>query len=328
VTPPAGGPQSRASDARPRRRLPTPQQVRRQVENRERATVSRDQLAAAHDGFGEVSPALGRLDEGALRDELVRDEDAAVALLADLAVATDPQLRREARRLARGLLPPLGRAGEPRRAGTRRLVSRAELSAGELDLDRTLERSAGRRPRDPADLVVRRFAAAPRAVCLLVDRSGSMSGHAVALAAVAAAAIVGARSQRLRCSVVAFAAEPLVLLGDGSPRAAGAIVDDLLSLRGHGTTDLARALHAAADQLQAVPPGGRTALLMSDAQFTAGEDPLAAAARLDCLHVLGTSEEPDSITAATRLARRGGGRYLPAARLSQLAESLRFALAL
>jgi magnesium chelatase subunit D len=317
-----------AQDAPRRRPLPSPRQVRRRVQDRERATVSRDQLAAAHEGFDAVSPTVGRLDEGAMRSELARDGDAAVALLADLAVATDPQLRREARRLARRLMPPLGRAGEPRRPGTRRMVSRAQPDGGDLDLDRTLERSCGRRPRDPAELVVRRFAAAPRAVCLLVDRSGSMSGHAVALAAVAAAAVVGARSERLRCSVVAFAAEPLVLLGDGSRRAAGGVVDDLLSLRGHGTTDLARALHVAADQLQAVPPGGRTALLMSDAQFTAGADPFAVAGRFDCLHVLGTSEESDSIAAAVRLARRGGGRYLPAARLSQLAESLALALAL
>jgi magnesium chelatase subunit D len=302
--------------------------VRRQVDNRGRTTVSRAQLGAAHAGFAAVSPGLGQLDQGALRDELARDEDGAVALLADLAVATDPELRREARRLARRLLPPLGRAGEPRRPGVRRMVSAAQLTGGDLDLDRTLERSSGRRPRDPAHLVVRRFAAAPRAVCLLVDRSGSMSGHAVALAAVAAAAVVDARSDRLRCSVVAFASEPLVLMGDGLRRPAGGIVDDLLSLRGHGTTDLARALHVAADQLSSVPPGGRTALLMSDAHFTAGEDPSPVAARLDCLHVLGTSEEPDSIAAATRLARLGGGRYLPAARLSQLAESLRVALAL
>ena len=312
----------------PRRPLPTPHRVRRQVANRGRSTVSRAQLSAAHAGFARVSPGLGRLDEGALRDELRRDEDAAVALLADLAVATDAELRRQARRLARRLLPPLGRTGEPRRPGARRMVSAAESTpGGDLDLDRTLERSSGQRPRHPGHLVVRRFAAAPRAVCLLVDRSGSMSGHAVGLAAVAAAAVVQARSDRLRCSVVAFAAEPLVLLGEGSRQSADGVVDDLLALRGHGTTDLARALHVAADQLGAVPPGGRTALLMSDAHFTAGEDPFAVAARLDCLHVLGTSEEADSILAATRLARRGGGRYLPAARLSQLADSLRIALA-
>ncbi|MGI8714134.1 MAG: vWA domain-containing protein, partial [Solirubrobacteraceae bacterium] len=209
----------------------------------------------------------------------------------------------------------------------RRLVSRPAATEGDLDIERTLERSLGRRPRDPHDLVTRQFAAAPRAICLLVDRSGSMNGHAVALAAVAAAAVVSARSDRLRCSVVAFAAEPLVLLGPGNRRPASGVVNDLLSLRGHGRTDLARALREAARQLERVAPGGRTALLMSDALHTAGPDPVSAAGALDCLHVLGTSAKPDAGAAGKALARRGRGRYLPATRLTDLTQALRDALA-
>jgi hypothetical protein len=289
--------------------------------------VARERLARAHAGFAEVSPEVGKLNETAFAAQLARDGDAAVALLADLAVATDPALRRAARRLAERVLAPPGRAGQPRRRGTRRIVSRVAATEGDLDLERTLERSLGRRPRDPQELVARQFAAAPRAVCLLVDRSGSMSGHAVGLAAVAAAAVVSAASDRLRCSVVAFAAEPLVLLERGRPRPAAAVVDDLLSLRGHGVTDVARALRVAEQLLEGTPPGGRTALLMSDALHTAGGDPLRAVSGLDCLHVLGTSEAPDAVAAGRALARRGDGRYLPAARLAQLTPSLRDALA-
>jgi len=261
------------------------------------------------------------------RKEMARDGDAALALLADLAVATDPALRREARRLAQRLLPSLGRAAAPRRRGTRRMVSRAGALDGDLDLDRTLERSLGRRPQHAHELVARQFAAAPRSVCLVVDRSGSMSGHAVALAAVAGAAVVSARGERLRCSVIAFSSEPLVLLTDLQARPATAVVDDLLSLRGHGTTDLARALRVAADLLERVPPGGRTALLLSDALHTKGQDPLPAVGLLECLHVLGTSTAPDAVAAGTALARRGVGRYLPAATLAQLTDSLERALA-
>jgi len=248
-------------------------------------------------------------------------------MLADLAVATDPALRREARRLAGQLLPPLGRVGQPRRRGTRRMVARPGALDGDLDLDRTLERSPDLRCQDPRDLVARQFAAAPRAMCLLVDRSGSMSGHAVALAAVAAAAVLSACGDRLRCSVIAFASEPLILLDRHTPRSSAAVVDDLLSLRGHGTTDIARALRVAAEQLDQVPSGGRTALLMSDALPTAGADPLLALGGLDCLHVLGASTEPDAVAAGTALARRGHGRYLPAGRLADLTRSLQVALA-
>ncbi len=255
------------------------------------------------------------------------DGDAALALLADLAVATDPALRRQARRLAHRLLPTLGRAAQPRRRGPRRIVARVGALDGDLDVDRTLERSLGRRPQDPRELVARQFVGAPRAVCLLVDRSGSMSGHGVALAAVAAAAVVSASGERMRCSVVAFASDPLLLLSDQHPRPATTVVDDLLSLRGHGRTDLGAALRIAAGQLEHVPPGGRAALLLSDALATKGEDPLPAAGLLDCLHVLGTSPEPDAVAAGQALARRGEGRYLPATTLAEMTASLQLVLA-
>jgi hypothetical protein len=142
------------------------------------------------------------------------------------------------------------------------MVARRGALTGDLDLDRTLERTAGQRPDGPEAIVSRSWGAAPRAVCLLVDRSGSMTGRAVALAAVAAAAVVDAASDRLRTGVIAFAAEPLVLRDLRSDAPSEGAIDDLLSLRGHGVTDLARALEAAAAQLEHVPPGGRTAILM------------------------------------------------------------------
>ena len=229
-------------------------------------------------------------------------------------------------------MPRFGRVGQPRRRGSRRIVPVAGATDGDLDLDRTLERAEGRLPpRSAVDLVSRQFGAAPRAVCLLVDRSGSMSGHAVALAAVAAAAVVSAADERLRVSVVAFASAPMILADTradaGGARAPDAVVSDLLSLRGHGRTDLARALHVAAEQLQTAPSGGRSVLLLSDGIHTAGADPLAAASRIDRLDVLGTSAAADAVAAGTALARRAGGRYLPATTLGELTRSLRAVLA-
>jgi Mg-chelatase subunit ChlD len=262
------------------------------------------------------------LDAAMLSAQLRRDPEPAVALLADMAVATDPALRADARRLARHLLPPLGRVGTPSRRGTRRMVAHRGTLAGDLDLDRTLEHSEGRRPERPETIVSRSWGAAPRAVCLLVDRSGSMTGRAVALAAVAAAAVVEAASDRLRTGVIAFAAEPLVLGDLRSDVASERVVDDLLSLRGHGVTDLARALRAAAAQLEYIAPGGRTAILLSDCLATRGADPLGPAGAFDTLHVLLTSDDPDAVRAADALARRGRGRRLQATDLTQISINL------
>lgn len=257
---------------------------------------------------------------------LAERADTGVALLADLASATDPQLRAQARRLAGRLLPALARVGEARRAGTRRLVASPGALEGDIDVERTLERSRGARPRDMRDLVARQFAGAKRSVCLLVDRSGSMSGHAVGVAAVAAAAVVQAATDRLGTGVIVFGAEPLVLSRVRAPRPAEAVIDDLLSLRGHGTTDVARALRVAAEELEPSPAGGRIALLLSDCLATAGADPLPAAGALDCLHVLGPCAQPDAVAAGTALARRGGGRWLPATSVAELGQALRVAL--
>jgi magnesium chelatase subunit D len=305
---------------------PTPAETRRRVDDAARRTLSRDQLRSAHRAFVAVSPQVGVIDPAALDTQLRRDPERTVALLADMAVATDPALRADARRLAGRLLAPLGRVDTPSRRGTRRLVAHRGAVAGDLDLDRTLELSEGRRPDRAERIVARSWGAAPRAVCLLVDRSGSMTGRAVALAAVAAAAVVQAASDRLRTGVIAFAAEPLVLRDLGSELPSDRVIDDLLSLRGHGVTDLARALRAAAAQLEQVTPGGRVAVLMSDCLHTRGGEPAPPARAFDVLHVLGTSPDPDAVRAGTALARHGHGRFLPATDLAQLAANLQSAL--
>ena len=286
-----------------------------------RRTTGRAELARRHAELLRVSPEVGRLDEAALEELMGRDSRAGLALLADLAVATDAELRTRARRAAARIFVRLARQGSPARRGLRRLAT-VRGGAGDLDLDRTLDRAGGLRPRRPEDFVVRRWAASERAVCLLVDRSGSMQGEAVAMAAMAAAAVVIAAGERSDCSVVAFSDRPIVLQSQGQRRLPGALVDDLLTLRGHGTTDLARALAAAASQLGRAASPDRLAVLMSDCLATTGGDPLAALRGVERLHVLGPSADPDSLAAGRDLARRGGGRHLVALHPDEVARAL------
>jgi Mg-chelatase subunit ChlD len=268
-----------------------------------------------------VSPAVGRLDEQAFHDLLRTDPDAAVALLADLGAATDPQLRIQARRLAARLFVRSGRLGAGTQRGYRRLSPGQAGGEGDLDLDLTLE-LAGGRPKRADELIARRWTAPRRALCLLVDHSGSMRGHAVGLAAMATAAVVLTRTERASTSVIAFAADALVLQGQGDSRTPAALVDDLLSLRGKGRTDLALALRTAARELARQPAAERLAIVLSDCRVTAGGDPLQALSGLDRVDVLGTAEDPDAVAAGRKLAARAGGRYLPATRFKDLQTSL------
>jgi magnesium chelatase subunit D len=291
------------------------------VRERGRRTLARDQLAAAHGHLEDVSPAVGRLDERAFSELLRNDADAAVALIADLSAATDPALRAQARKLAARVLVRAGRLGPESTRGYRRLQPGPARGDGDLDLERTLERAGGR-PRHAEELVVRRWTAPRRAVCLLVDHSGSMEGHAVGLAAMAAAAVVLNRPERAGCSVIAFAADALVLQRQAEPRPPAALVDDLMSLRGRGRTDLALALCTAARELAGARGAERRAIVLSDCRVTAGGDPLAATGGLDRVDVLGPSADPDAVAAGRALARRAGGRYLPATRFAELQDAL------
>jgi magnesium chelatase subunit D len=270
-----------------------------------------------------VSPAIGRLDEAAFHDLLRTDADAAVALLADLGAATDPQLRAQARRLAARLFVRAGRLGSGTSRGYRRLTPGKAGGEGDLDLDLTLE-VAGGRPKHGDELIARRWTAPQRALCLLVDHSGSMRGHAVGLAAMAAAAVVlnGSERSGSSTSVIAFAADALVLQRQGEARPPAKLVDDLLSLRGQGRTDLALALRTAARELAREPAAERVAIVLSDCRATAGENPLGALRGLDRVDVLGTDDDPDAVAAGTRLASRARGRYLPATRFKDLQTSL------
>lgn len=284
-------------------------------------TESRRTLAARYTAFARVSPDLGTLDEEAFREAWSADPDAAAALLADLAAATDRELRAAARRLAARVFLRMSRGHANRATGTRSLGATSRLD-GDLDLDRTLQRWGGTGDPQPGDLVTRHWVASRRALCLAVDASGSMRGHAVAMAAVAASGVVLSADGRLDPSVLAFAGEVSVLQEQGRRRPAEALVGDLVALRGHGVTDVAAALRTASRQLARVSGQERTVVLLSDCLHTAGDDPATALAGIDRLHVLCPSGTDDARVAAAKLARATGGSWQPVRRITDVGPAL------
>jgi Mg-chelatase subunit ChlD len=165
-----------------------------------------------------------------------------------------------------------------------------------------------------------------RAVCLLVDTSGSMSGLAVAIAAVAAAGVVLAADGGLDPGVIAFSSDVTVLQAHGSRRVPEELVGDLVGLRGHGATDLAGALRAAAAQLAGAAAGERVTVLLSDCLRTAGDNPASALTGTGQLQVLCPLPSAESRKASAALARSGGGISQPVARLADVAPALTRAL--
>jgi Mg-chelatase subunit ChlD len=283
--------------------------------------VSRRELSR-NPRFEQVSPDVGELDEAAVEAALGEDPDELLSMLADLTGATDRKLRELARQIAGRLYLDLARRGPARPRGTGRITEQPyRPDRGDLDLDASIDaiaaaRSAGEAV-DPERLRVRSWATPATAICLLVDRSGSMGGRPLATSAVAAAAV----SWRAPAdySVLSFAKDVVAAKSQDRVRAAEQVVDAVLALRGFGTTDLAGALSAAQEQLARSPAKRRITILLSDCRPTEAGDVVAAASALDELVIL--APESDSDTAA-ELAERVGARLVTVAGPSSVAAAL------
>jgi MoxR-like ATPase len=297
--------------------------ARKAVEDAARRTNSRSEMQHQHgQRFDEASPEVGQVDEQSIVERAGLDPDTTVPMLADMANATDVRLRAEARRLAARILLRMAKAGPAPRRGVRRMVRDLDALAGDLDLDATIERSDGLAPHTGEGLVTQRWSAAERSICLLVDRSGSMSGKGLATAAMAAASVVTAAGERADCSVIVFAKDSIVLQRQGQRRPPEELLGDILTLRGKGVTDLALALRAARRELSQSPARERIVILLGDGLATEGDDPLRAMRGIDRLHVLGTSDDRESTEATAQLAARGNGRVRTVTSLRDLPVAL------
>ena len=272
--------------------------------------------------FDEISPEVGELDEDALAHALETDPDETLALLADLTGATDPKLRELARRLAGRLFLDLARRGPASPRGVGRLrTQRYRPDGGDLDIDASLDALVIARAEgavvDPEDLRVRSWSTPATAVCLLVDRSGSMTGRPLATAAVAASAVAWRSPDDY--SVLSFGKDVVAAKSHGVAKSNEGVIDAVLALRGFGTTDVARALTAAADQLSRSTAGRKITVLLSDCRATAPGDVAAAARRVDELVIVA----PESDAAEAReLAQRVGARFTTVSGPSDAAAAL------
>lgn len=269
-----------------------------------------------------MSPEVGEIDEAAVEEGLVEDPDEMLALLADMTGAADHQLRDLARRLAPKLFLDLARRGPTSRRRVGRITEQPyRPDGGDLDLDASFDAIAEARASssavDAERLRIRSWGSPETALCLLVDRSGSMGGRPLATAAVATAAV--AMRNPANYSVVAFGKQTVTVKGQTVAAPAERVVVDVLSLRGHGTTDLAGALRAASVQLQRSGAPRQIAIVLSDCRSTVAGDVRAAAAMLREIVVVAPQHDCEE---ALRFADECGARIATATGPSTVVDAL------
>jgi Mg-chelatase subunit ChlD len=292
------------------------------IDGARRRSVPRRALASSA-LFARMSPGVGSLDDRAVARAIGDDPDEALTLLATLTSATDERLRAHARRLAAQIFVDLTASGSRRLRGTAQLASVAyRPGIGDIDVDASLDALVDARASgavvDVDRLRVQAWTTPATTWCLLVDHSGSMAGRSLATAGMAAAAIAG-RAAPEQVAVLSFARSVVAVTTLAERHDPGVVVDRVLALRGHGTTDLAAALRAAAGQLSAARAGRRITVLLSDCRQTEPGDAVAAAAGLDELVIVAPHGDSDE---AAQLASSAGGRWTAVAAPSQIPSAL------
>ncbi|MFH1057179.1 MAG: VWA domain-containing protein [Pseudomonadota bacterium] len=187
-----------------------------------------------------------------------------------------------------------------------------------LALEAALERIWPERPETFYDLpVVIREERGPGLVVML-DTSLSMAGPGRVAAAVAAAALCRLAAPG-RLGLAGFGERARTVIAWGRRVRPLEAAYRVLGLALGGVTDLAAGLRQGHRLMAGAPPGA-AAVLITDAERTAGADPRALAGRFARLHVVLLGGR--NLGLGRDLARRGGGRLLRVDSLAQLPGAL------
>ena len=250
-----------------------------------------------------------QLDMEAFSELYQRDEQEALATLSDLWPALPEQdLRELTRQLALRIVIKLSRHNPTVAPGRGKLRSvRYHFNSDDIDLDRTLEEIAGKPYPEYEDFWVVERVRARRTYVLLLDVSGSMRGAKLVNAAVAA----GALARNIEdddFAVVLFWRDAAVLKGAPQEKPVGRLLDDILSVRARGLTNLRLGLEVGLRELERTSTQEKIGIIFTDGIHNIGEDPMPIAAKYPRLHVIGTSVEDSRVRACQDLAAQGHGR--------------------
>lgn len=184
-------------------------------------------------------------------------------------------------------------------------IGRYDGSSDDIEIDKTIEKFV-EEGMSIDSLMVYKRGKAERMYALIIDRSASMGGFKIVLAALTAA-ILAYASGNNPYTVLAFNTKVDFLKRVNDKISVEELVNRILSLTPEGYTDIARAICEAHRELIINGARETIGILITDGEWTAGENPLKYAPLFTKLHVIGVPSKWRGFAEA--LAIRGHGKF-------------------
>lgn len=259
----------------------------------------------------DVSGIMEILDQGGM-DEVSDHDDLGWAIAQNYAYLrtriSSPAMLELAKRIAiratiKRVLQLLGPVSVPT------YLDRTEFRAGvegEVDVEETLDRIAEIGHRDPSAIVLERREPRRMAVALMLDASLSMSGDKLAIAT-AAIAVLAFRLKTVDYLLITFNDAPKVVKRIDQASSLDDLVSMLLDFNATGYTNIDGALRKGKEELQRSRTRNQVGILVTDGNYTVGDDPVDAASAYKRLFVVMTEGHDCQPQTCAAVAKSGGG---------------------
>ncbi len=145
-------------------------------------------------------------------------------------------------------------------------------------------------------------------IVVVIDSSGSMSGHKI-LSAATMAAIISHKARRGKYSVIGFNSEAFIIKKACESREPLEVVEKIVDLVPLGYTNIADGLYLALEESKYMKKP--RFILITDGEYNAGEDPRHVASKIKELHVVyvGRRKSSKGASFCKTLANLGDGRF-------------------
>jgi MoxR-like ATPase/Mg-chelatase subunit ChlD len=203
-------------------------------------------------------------------------------------------------------------------------ITRGTYSPGderEMDIESTAENITNRVHIQPSDIIVEGREPRRLSVALMLDASLSMSGDKLAMAT-AAIAVLALRLKMVDFLVITFNDRSRVVKRLDEEIDLDRLILSLLEFNASGYTNIEEALHSGQKGLSAADTRDQVGILITDGNYTVGNDPSKAASAFKKLFVIMTESHDCRLSVCESVASSGRGRVFPVSEFDEIPRTL------